>query len=651
MQFRVFLIGELTLSNLLDWLITLTLGGILCFNIWQLGGVRAETQLMTAWMCGGLLLLHGLWFAMSAREGVYMLQRSALLLVPFVAYALVQWLLLSPVPWEARRDFIVILEGFIVFWVAVHNLRKREQVWLLLAIICFFGALMIMPAFNQSMRRPDWSPAIVNPMDGRSYGVKLSAAFAGKAAGSMGSPAAFAGLMLLIISPLLVGAFGRRLNPPVRFFCFFLALLAMYALVLTQSLPAILAMTCGLLMCPFLLATRPKWKLYSFLCALLVPVAGIGYLYFTQSGFKDSLVGLLDGTVSDPRPVLWLVGIKNFLADPILGQGMSAYAWFFELHRPAGFNYNPLYAHNAYVNFISDFGLIGVVCAAPVVWMVVRSCRALAAQPQFVLLEHPNKRKVSPHRRMFLTATLMALFAFAVQLFFEFNLRVPALLFIAAIYLAIMVKCQPADVYKFKAGPLTGLLCLGTALVATVFLLSISSQYLLAQAYGFESERLLEKMADNLRERQTPDPILAEDTLIIARRAVESDPDNPRLLTDLARAFLSQSYVYPSRHAEFGALAEEQIRQALDISPDYMEAWIALGTAKWMQGDYAGSGEAYRRATEIAPNSPVAWYHLSAYLNIDPDTRAQALEAIERVLELNPDDPTAQSMRMKILIP
>ncbi len=627
------------------------MGAILCFNIWQMGGVRAETQVVTAWMCGGLLMLHGIWFAISPQNGVYTFQKNALLLVPFLAYALLQWLVLSPVGWEAQRDFILILEAFILFWVAVHNLRKRQHVWLLLAIICFYSALTILSAFNQTMRQSNWSPAVVNPLDGGSYQLKLASAFLGRAAGTMGSPSAFAGLMLLILSPLLVGAFCRRLNPPIRFFCFFLALLAMCALTLTQSLPALLAMTGGLLLCPFLLATRPQWKMYAFLCALLIPVTGMAYLYFSKSGFEQTIDALLKGDFSDPRPALWLAAFKNFLAHPFLGQGMSSYGWFFELRRPEGFNYDPVYAHSAYLNFLSDFGLLGVVFILPVIWMVVQAARGLSTQPQFVLLEHPAKRKVVPNKRMFLMAILMAFFAFGLQLFFEFNLRVPALLFIVAVYLAIMVKCLPTHVYTVKAGKLAGLGCVGAAVVVTVALLSVSSQYLLGQAYAFEGERQLEKASAALRERETQEEHTLEDMLFFCREAVEADPDNPRLRTNLAKAILSQSFEYPSRHEEYGAEAEKEADQALAISPDYMEAWIALGTARWMRGDYVGSGEAYRRATEVAPNNPIAWYYLSSYLNINPATRDQALVAIDRSLELKPEEAAAQSLRMKILIP
>ncbi|MDP0496284.1 MAG: O-antigen ligase family protein [Verrucomicrobiota bacterium JB024] len=651
LQFRVFLIGELTLTNLLDWLITLLLGGILCFNIWQLGGARAETQLITAWMCGGLLLLHGLWFALCPQEGRYAFQKNALLLMPFLAYALLQWLVISPAPWEARGDFILVLEAFILFWVAIHNLRRRQHVWLLLAMICFFSALTILPAYNQAMRRPAWCPAIINPMDGQTYGVKLSAVFHGKAAGTMGSPAAFAGLMLLIISPLLVGAFCRRLTPPIRFLCFFLALMAMYALTLTQSLPALLAMTTGLLLCPFLLATKPKWKMYAFLCALLVPVLGLTYLYFTQSGFSALVNQALKGEYSDPRPALWLAGLKNFLAHPVTGQGMSSFGWLFELRRPEGFNFSPVYAHSAYLNFLGDFGLLGVLFVLPVFWMLTQAMRTLSAQPQFVLLEHPLKRKVVPNKRMFLSGVLMAFFAFGVQLFFEFNLRVPALLFIVAIYLAIMIKCLPTTIYHLSANKLTGPVCFAAAAVVTVGLLSIASPYLLGQAYAFESERLNETTIAALNERFTPEAETLEDALHFAQEAVTLDPNNPRLRTDLAEAILNQNFIHPAAHAEYGLLAEEQVRLALELSPEYLHAWIALGTALWMQGDYAGAQEAYRKGTEIAPNNAIPWYYLAASLNLEPGTRQQALVAIDRSLELDPSNTSSQQLRMKILIP
>ncbi|MGE9293246.1 MAG: O-antigen ligase family protein [Puniceicoccales bacterium] len=651
LQFRVFIVGELTISNLLDWFITLLLGGILCFNIVQLGGVRAEPQLMTAWMIGVLLVLHGLWFALSPPAEGYGIQKNGLLLVPFFAYAFLHWLVLSPVGWEARGDFIIFLEAFILFWIAVHNMRKRQHVWLLFAIVCFCATFTILPAFNQTMRQPEWGPPVLNPMDGARYTVGMNPVFYGRAAGTMGAPTAFAGLMLLILGPLLVGAFCRRLSPPVRVLCFFFSLMAMFAITLTQSLASMLAMTGCLLMAPFLLATRPKWKMYAFLGAILAPLAGFTYLYFSKPEFNAYLMGILQGDFFDARPALWGAALHNFLAHPIFGQGMSSFGWLFEAQRPEGYNLNPAYAHSAYLNFLADFGVIGALLLIPIVWMILQASRTLAAQPQYVLLEHPNKRRVVPNKRMFLTAVLMAFLPFAIQLFFEFNLRIPALLFIASVYLAIMVKCLPTYIYTLKANKLSGLVYISISIGLTVFLLGISSRYLLAQSYAFESERQLDLAAQALQERKGLDPIAMEDTLFFCREAAELEPNNPRILTNLARIINTQQFLYPSQHEALGEEATELAKQALEISPEYLQAWLALGTARWMAGDFIGAGEAYRQATVVAPNNPIAWYYLAAWLNLDNERRQEALQAVERSLELNPDNSAVQNLRLKILIP
>ena len=330
---------------------------------------------------------------------------------------------------------------------------------------------------------------------------------------------------------------------------------------------------------------------------------------------------------------------------------MSSYGWLFELRRPEGFNLGPLYAHNAYLNFLGDFGLVGVLFILPMFWMIFQAVRTHNAQPRYVLLEHPKRRKVVPNKRMFLCAVLMAFFAFALQLFFEFNLRIPALLFITSIYLAIMIKCLPTQVFNFKAGLINRLVCVGVAVFVSISMLTVASQYLLGQSYAYETERLLDQTTQQVQERQTLDPVMVEDALALGKEAIECDANNPRLQTDLARAILTQNFLHPGSHKEYGLLAEEEVRQALEISPKYMLGWITLGTALWMQGDYQASTEAYRRATEIAPNNPAGWYYLAAALNLDTSTRSEALTAVDRSLSLDPDNEQAQSLRMKILIP
>lgn len=652
MQVRLALIGELTVGNILDWLIAGLLVATVCLNIFQLGGVRAETQLISIWMTGVLVVLHGFGILTSVKDRQYTCQWYGLLLVPFLAYALLHWLVLSPVRWDAQRDLILLLQAFILFWVTLNNFRNREQVWFVLAAICLFSALTVLTAYNQYYRRPEWAPKLFSPFEGGTMKLNLDLAHKGKAAGTLGAPGSYAGLMLLVVFPFIVSAFTKRFPAVIRFFCGFMIIMVMSGIALTHSISAILSLAVGCLLAPLLLAYKPRWRIYSFLLAILAVLVLLAALYFGNLEFREQMMAYLSGDFSDPRPPLWIVALQGFLADPVFGQGMSSFAWNFESMRPAGYNYDPLYAHSDVLNFLNDFGVVGVVLLGlPVAWLLLKANRVLGAQEQFVLLEHPVKMKVVPTKRIYLAAILLSFLAFGIDSLFQFHLRVPALLFTAAVFFGVMVKCLPGQALSIAAGKGRGLMVLILSVLIAFFLISISQGYLVSQAYAFEGNRRLHQAAGQQLERIPQDPDAANNTISILELAAGHDPDNPRIWSDLARATLNLQYIQPSQFETFGRQAELYIRKAQEIDEGNAHDWLILGTALWMQQQYDASGEAFRHAVELAPNSSQAWYYLAAYLNLNPQTRDEALTAVDRSLELKPGDPNAEDLRLKILIP
>ncbi len=62
-QGNIPLFGQLSWGNLLDWLVTLCLGGIFMLTVVSLGAVRPDMQLDLLPLYSILLFLHGLWLA------------------------------------------------------------------------------------------------------------------------------------------------------------------------------------------------------------------------------------------------------------------------------------------------------------------------------------------------------------------------------------------------------------------------------------------------------------------------------------------------------------------------------------------------------------------------------------------------------------
>lgn len=82
--------------------------------------------------------------------------------------------------------------------------------------------------------------------------------------------------------------------------------------------------------------------------------------------------------------------------------------------------------------------------------------------------------------------------------------------------------------------------------------------------------------------------------------------------------------------------AENALRQAISLAPDYAEAWSNLGNVYWVQYRYADALDPYERAVKLQPNNPVSWNNLGNGLQA-VGCLDEAVEAFERVLQLQPD--------------
>lgn len=72
--------------------------------------------------------------------------------------------------------------------------------------------------------------------------------------------------------------------------------------------------------------------------------------------------------------------------------------------------------------------------------------------------------------------------------------------------------------------------------------------------------------------------------------------------------------------------------------PYLLSGWIGLGNARHARGDNAGAEEAFRQATEVAPDSPVAWNNL-AHMLAERGRLPAARKAARRAISLAGDHP------------
>ena len=89
----------------------------------------------------------------------------------------------------------------------------------------------------------------------------------------------------------------------------------------------------------------------------------------------------------------------------------------------------------------------------------------------------------------------------------------------------------------------------------------------------------------------------------------------------------------------------DELRAAAEAAPDDANAWSDLAYAHFDRGEFGDAGQAYERAVAIDDDEAVLWSALGesrVYASERDPLPADALEAFERAIALDPGDPRAR---------
>jgi protein O-GlcNAc transferase len=96
------------------------------------------------------------------------------------------------------------------------------------------------------------------------------------------------------------------------------------------------------------------------------------------------------------------------------------------------------------------------------------------------------------------------------------------------------------------------------------------------------------------------------------------------------------------------AKAAAELQQAVELRPDYAEAWSDLGDARKNLADSKGALTAFRRAVALSPEGAVAQARLGAQL-LDAGAAHEAVEHLEAAVRLDPKNQSALNALQRAL--
>lgn len=620
-----------------EWSLAALLGLNLAWTILGLGGYPAEVRLVTSGLTAALVATWIVARVLDPRLGGRRLHPAGWLPVPFLIYAALNGAWVSPVPWLAWMDWLGWAQAAAVFWVVLNGVTGRGPRRTLFFVLVAAALAGVVLGCYQCFMRPDWAMlGRVRPPE-----------YAARASGSFAIPNSFAGLLLLLlpISGALAAARGRAVT--VRVWWLWVTAVLLLGLALTVSRGAWLAAGCAGLAWPFLRhESGRRWR--RTLLAAVIVAAGVAVAvavaYRHVPGARERVLSLVADGGERSRAILWAAGWKLWREHPWLGTGGGSYNVSFERHRPEQFADTPLYAHNDYLNTLSDYGALGFLLVA-----------GGAVAGLIGVVRAPRRPRGAGGSADFELAgpAGVGLLAFALHLAVEFHLKIPALALAAATVGGLAIAARwPAETDKRPGGDRRQW---GAWRAAGAALMVIGGWGAwVAPAFRAEAIRLEARVALDGLALPGADPARLATVVRRARaeleRAVRIDPTHAAAWADLAFATGLAANASPERRQELGKEAEAQARAALALSAAPAEPWIRLGTALNLQGDWAAASRAYLQATLCAPHSGNAWYYYAEHLSRLFAAHEAADAALRVCLRLDPGNPAGLALRQRLAL-
>lgn len=343
---------------------------------------------------------------------------------------------------------------------------------------------------------------------------------------------------------------------------------------------------------------------------------------------EDVNLGESDGG----RFVFQQMAFEVFQDAPVTGQGPRAFSYrALEKWDPASYspwNARPFFAHNEYLQVLSDYGLIGFTLVIAIFF--IHGIVGMAG-----LLRQDSR---DPELPIWQLGALGGLVAILCQSFFSFLFHFPASLALVAFQLGVLVARPQLKEGAKIGGRLAGVLGLGVALTL------VALGWPLAQSYWLKGQG-----EEQLSSARSSDEVLRGfDTLTEA--ALKGQ--DPQLLEVVARRAMEEANeaLREGRKEEARAYhlrAREALSQARDLNPHFGAVIAGMPRVADALGNYEEADQGHKRAMkELWPREFEYRAHFQAArssflwsFRTDDDAEALALldearERLQRRLEI-----------------
>lgn len=628
-----------------QWAQTALLAANLAWTTLCLGGFLAETMVVTTCLTAALLAVHGgviLFGGIVAPHERWRIHPASWLCLPFLIYAAANVVWVSPVRWLGWIDWFGWAQMTAVFWVVVNGFRSRKAesaIWATLVILAL-GCVLL--GCYQQFRNPEW--LMLHRLQVEQY--------AGRVSGTFGIPNSMGGFLILLLPVTAALTFRPGATAVARVLFGWVTLVLLFGLGSTVSRGAWLALGCALIIWPLVSGRSWRRRLsYAALVLMALALAG-GLAALSSATVRSRFAELVHNAGERSRPILWRAAWRTFESHPLTGSGAGSFDTMFESYRPEGFLRVPLWAHNDYLNTLSDYGALGLLLSVGMaITITVAAIRKASVTRGSISSAGSGSPWQDPLVRR---AQAIGLLAFALQLMVDFHLKIPALALAFATIAGLAVR---------NAWPLEGDVALAAESAArsdwrkTVYAgIALIAATGLAMEFvpRFQAEALRTRARDRI-DRLTEEPAESakfRDTIRTARleleRSVKGASDHAQAWADLSYAWAQEARVDPTQMQKNGAQAEAAADRAVSLAPVVAEFWVRRGVARDMQNRRLEAGDDFIHALQLSPKTPLPWYHYAYHLSLDSMGYDLADAMIGTCLRLDPANREAVRLRQRL---
>lgn len=230
--------------------------------------------------------------------------------------------------------------------------------------------------------------------------------------------------------PLLLGLFIQQLRLSKLMLLVYIALLMICAHILSLSRGGWIALLLGLTFMATVLVADRRFKSRKILMFLVVGLVLGAFIILASTPVVErvkSIMEMEEEASFHSRVVAWQGVYRLISAHPTLGTGPGTFADVFTQYQPPGLGRRFTMAHNDYLQFIADCGLLVIPLIAWLAWIFYR--------------EGFEKLKTSSRlSRGICLGAMAGITAILVHSIIDFNLHIPAnaMLFVVLIALVVM---------------------------------------------------------------------------------------------------------------------------------------------------------------------------------------------------------------------